>query len=137
MLAWADAFVITGDSESMLAEASSLGRPIYVARLPERASFRALSLLRESVWRRGRAQPAGPRGTPRPQRGLERLCGRLIERGFVRPSRDLGHLHADLVRRGAARWLDAEADVAFTAEPLRDLETVSARVRELMGMPGR
>jgi hypothetical protein len=41
------------------------------------------------------------------------------------------------VRRGAAHWLDGDPDVAFTAEPLRDLDTVSARVRELMGMPGR
>jgi uncharacterized protein len=136
ILAWADAFVVTADSESMLAEAASLGKPIYVAPLPVRASFRALSLLRESVWRRGRAQPAGPRGTPRPQRGLERLCGRLIERGFVRPSRDLGHLHADLVRRGAARWLDGEPDAVFEAEPVRDLEAVRARVRELMGVAG-
>jgi mitochondrial fission protein ELM1 len=137
MLAWADAFVITADSESMLAEAASLGKPIYVAPLPVRASFRALSLLREAVWRRGRAQPAGPRGTPRPQRGLERLCGRLIERGFVRPSRDLAHLHEELVRRGAARWLDAEADAVFEAEPVRDLDAVRARVCELMGVAGR
>ena len=136
VLAWADAFVVTADSESMLAEAASLGKPIYVAPLPVRSSFRALSLLRESVWRRGRAQPAGPRGTPRPQRGLERLCGRLIERGFVRPSRDLGHLHEDLVRRGAARWLDDEANAVFESEPVRDLETVRERVRELMGVAG-
>jgi hypothetical protein len=138
ILAWADAIVITADSESMLAEASSLGKPLYVAPLPERPSFRALALFREWVWRRGRAQPRGPRGTPRPQRGLERLCGRLIERGFVRPSRDLSHLHADLIRRGAARELGAAdtQDLDFIPRPLHDIEAVVARVRELMGVPG-
>jgi mitochondrial fission protein ELM1 len=138
ILAWADAFVISGDSESMLAEASAQGKPVYVAPFPVRRSFRALALLRDWVWRRAAALPEGPRGTPRPQRGLERLCGRLIERGFVRPSRDLGLLHADLVRRGAARELDAAAPATldFAAQPLRDLDAVTARVRELMGVSG-
>lgn len=138
MLAWADAFVISGDSESMLAEASSLGKPLFVAPFPVRTSFRALSLFREWVWRRGRAEPRGRRGTPRPQRGLERVCGRLIERGLVRPTRDLGRLHAELVARGAARELGAHAarELDFTPQPLRDLDAVTARVRALMGMAG-
>ncbi len=138
ILACADMFVITADSESMLAEVSSIGKPLYVASLPVRPSFRALCLFREWVWRRGRAQPRGPRGTPRPQRGIERLCGRLIERGFVRPSRDLAHLHADLIRCGAARELGAagEPDLDFRPRPLHDLDAVIARDRELLGAPG-
>jgi hypothetical protein len=136
MLAWADAFVISGDSESMLAEASAQGKPLFVARFPERASFRALARVREWVWRRGAAEPRGPRGTPRPQRGLERLCGRLIERGLVRPSRDLGRLHADLVERGTAREFGPQSasELGFGAQPLRDLDAVTARVRALMGL---
>jgi mitochondrial fission protein ELM1 len=136
MLAWADAFVITGDSESMLAEASAQGRPLFVARFPERTSFRALARLREWVWRRGGAAPSGPRGTPRPQRGLERICGRLIERGLVRPSRDLGHLHDDLVARGVARAFGPGSadELGFAPQPLRDLDAVTARVRALMGV---
>jgi mitochondrial fission protein ELM1 len=138
ILGWADAFVVSGDSESMLAEASAQGRPLLVARFPERVSFRALAQLREWVWRRGRAEPRGPRGTPRPQRGLERVCARLIERGLVRPSRDLGRLHADLVARGVARELgpDGARDLDFAAEPLRDLDAVTERVRALMGVGG-
>jgi len=88
------------------------------------------------VWRRGAAEPLGPRGTPRPQRGLERVCGRLIERGLVRPTRDLGRLHADLVERGVAREFGPQSasDLAFDAQPLRDLDAVTARVRALMGL---
>jgi mitochondrial fission protein ELM1 len=136
LLAWADAFVISGDSESMLAEASAQGKPLFVARFPERTSFRALARLREWVWRRGAAEPLGARGTPRPQRGIERVCGRLIERGLVRPTRDLGRLHADLVERGVAREFGPQSarDLAFEARPLRDLDAVTARVRALMGL---
>ena len=102
-LALADAIVITGDSESMLAEATAHGRPLYVYPLPERASFRLLRALRERVVARALALPQNRRGTPRPQRGLEYLCARAIERGFVRPTRDLGLLHEALYRRGVAK----------------------------------
>ncbi|HKA14010.1 MAG TPA: ELM1/GtrOC1 family putative glycosyltransferase [Myxococcota bacterium] len=133
LLAHADAFVITGDSESMLAEATSLGRPVAIYRLPVRGSFRVLSAFREWVWRRATAQPLGPRGTPRPQRGLERWSGRAIERGYVRPSRDLDRLHAALFERGSARPFDGSLPLASGA-PCDDRESVAAAVREMMGV---
>lgn len=132
-IALADAIVITGDSESMLAEATAHGRPLYVYPLPERASFRLLRALRERVVRRALALPQSRRGTPRPQRGLEYLCARAIERGFVRPTRDLGRLHEALYRRGVAKPFGAPFATTAGA-PLQDLETVAARVRALMGV---
>jgi mitochondrial fission protein ELM1 len=137
LLAWADAFVITGDSESMLAEAASLGKPCYIHPLPVRTSFRLLRFLRDQVWRRGRGTPSGPRGTPRPQRGLERLCARLVDRGWVRPSRDLDRLHATLVERGAARPFGEPYDPAHGCAPLSDRDVVVTRVRDMMGVPAR
>jgi mitochondrial fission protein ELM1 len=131
-LAWADRFVITGDSESMLAEATSLGRPVAIFPLPERPSFRVLRFFREWVLRRATAEPAGPRGSGRPQRGLERLCGRLIENGFVRPARDLERLHDDLIARGVAYRLGEAGDAC--GPPLREADVVAERVRRLMGM---
>jgi mitochondrial fission protein ELM1 len=133
LLAHADAFVITGDSESMLAEATSLGRPVAIHALPVRASFRALSAFREWVWRRATAKPLGPRGTPRPQRGIERWCGKAIERGYVRPTRDLDRLHAALFERGVARPFNGSLPVAGGA-PWDDRAAVAAAVRELMGV---
>jgi mitochondrial fission protein ELM1 len=133
LLAHADAFVITGDSESMLAEATSLGRPVAIYPLPVRASFRWLSALREWVWRRATARPLGPRGTPRPQRGIERWCGKAIERGYVRPVRDLDRLHAALFERGAARPFDGSLPLALRA-PWDDCAEVAAAVRAMMGV---
>jgi mitochondrial fission protein ELM1 len=133
LLAHADAFVVTGDSESMLAEASSLGRPVAIYALPVRATFRWLSAFREWVWRRATAKPLGPRGTPRPQRGLERWCGKAIERGYVRPTRDLDRFHAMLVASGAARPFTGALPVGCGT--VRDERVaVAAAVRELLGV---
>ncbi len=132
-LALADAIVITGDSESMLAEATALGRPVYVYPLPERPSFRLLRAVREPLVARAQSMPSGPRGTPRPQQGLEYFCARLIERGFVRPTRDLDRLHQQLYRRGMAKPF-GEPFASASRAPPNDLERVAARVRALMGV---
>jgi len=133
LLAHADAFVITGDSESMIAEATSLGRPVAIYSLPVRRSYRWLSASREWVVRRATAKPLGPRGTPRPQRGLERWCGKAIEHGYVRPPRDLDRLHAALFERGAARLFAGALPLAHAAV-WDDREDVAAAVREMMGV---
>ena len=134
LLAWADAIVATGDSESMLAEAAATGKPILIYPLAVRPSFRWLRWPRDWVLTRALARPAGPRGTPRPQRGLERWCGRLIERGWVRPARDLDLLHAELARRGLAFPFEAPASHA-SGQPLRDADEVVRRVFALLGLP--
>jgi mitochondrial fission protein ELM1 len=138
LLALADWIVATGDSESMLAEAAATGKPLSIYALPVRASFRWLRWPRDLVLARAAARPAGPRGTPRPQRGLERLCGRLIERGWVRPARDLDRLHEELARRGLAEPFTGEAPSLESAhERLDDALRVAARVRRLLGVPER
>ena len=47
-LAWADELVVTADSESMLVECASLGKPLSIHPLPERTSFRVLRCFRAS-----------------------------------------------------------------------------------------
>lgn len=132
-LACADSFVVTADSESILAESTSLGKPVSIYPLPERPSFRLLRSLREAVLRRAAAQPPGPRGTGRPQQGLERFCARLIERGFVRPARDLSLLHEDLVARGVATPFGKPL-APPSGKPLAEMERVVARVRQMLGV---
>jgi hypothetical protein len=117
----------------MLAEATALGRPVYVVPLPERASFRLLRALRERVVARAEAQPPNQRGTARPQQGLEYLCARLVERGFVRPTRDLDRLHQALYRKGLAKPFGAPFEPGAGIPP-HELEAVAARVRALMGV---
>lgn len=130
-VALADILIVTGESESMLAEAVATGKPVYIRPLPEKAP---------NLWQRFSARVAevaerprlNKRGTIRPQQGLEYLCARLIERGIVLPPRDMTSLHQSLAERGVARLFDGEVDpwapVAFDATA-----DAAARVRTLLG----
>ena len=88
-------------------------------------SARPAQGLRRWVERRAHEHPLNLRGTARPQQGLEYLCARLIERGFVRPVPDRDELQPEPSRR-AGRWGDA---LPF----LRKVEDVAARVRDRLG----
>jgi len=126
-LALADAFVVTGDSESMLAEACATGKPVYVAALPTRLSFRLLRIPRDLARRCASAGP-GP---------LARVCARLIESGWLRPARDLGRLQDALYELGAARPFVGSYAAAGAGAPRRDRDAVVARVRALLETPSR
>lgn len=131
-LAAADILVVTSDSESMLAEAMATGKAVYVYPLPKRARK---PLLGDRIAARAYSRPVNSRGTVRLQQGLEYLCARLIERGIVRPGRDLDRMQRELVACGAARWFGPKLDATPT-QPLREIVTVTGRVRALLGLSG-
>jgi len=132
LLAFADEFVVTGDSESMLAEALATDRPVAIFSLPHRNSFRVLRVVRDWVTARARGGGESRRGVARPQQGLAYLAARLIDRGFVRPTRDLDRLHDDLIDRGLAHRV---GDRPAPAEAMRETDAtcVAERVRRIMG----
>jgi len=127
-LGLADAFVITGDSESMLSEAASLGRPIYIYPLPERVSFGWMRAVREWVYDRAHARHGGIAS----QRGVEHWCARMIDLGFVRPVRDLRDLHEGLIHAGVARHFGDPFDTS-PCKALGNEEKVVERVCALLG----
>ncbi|MGB5199881.1 MAG: ELM1/GtrOC1 family putative glycosyltransferase, partial [Sedimenticolaceae bacterium] len=131
-LALADIIVVTGESESMLSEAAATGRPILIYPLPEvRPGLR--TRIAEAVLRRARKPRINKRGTIRPQRGLQYLCARSIDRGWVRPRRDIAMLHQALVKAGVAQMFGS--DVAPGARPtLHEAEQVANRIRQMMGL---
>lgn len=130
-LAGADALVVTGESESMLAEACATGKPVYIypiARKSPPLSQRFVDLVTTVAFSR----PKKGKGTFRPQQGREYFCARLIERGLVHPTRDLDVLHRVLVENGHARMFDGTLDLT-PHEPLNEAAVVAARVRALLG----
>ncbi len=134
ILAVPEILVVTGDSESMIAEAVSTGKPVYIYRLPERpAGMRS----RVAAWVVGRAhaRPRNRRGTVRPQQGLEYLCARLIEKNIVQPPRDLNDLYESLVSAGLARYFNIDdAQGTWQPPPCPDTNVdVAGRVREMLG----
>ena len=120
---------MTGESESMLSEASATGKPLFIYPLPERRPERGRGLA-EWVLRRSRKPRLNKRGTIRPQRGLQYLCARLIDRGWVRPRRELTMLHQALVEAGVAQMFGRELAPGERPE-LREAEHVAARVRAM------
>jgi len=131
-LAGADAIIVTGESESMLAEAASLGKPVYIIPLPENPPTWKIRLS-EAIVQRAQSRPLNKRGTVRPQQGLERLCARLIRSGLVQPRRDLALLHDSLIRKGIARPFGEPIENG-TRPQLRETETVAKRIKEVLGI---
>jgi hypothetical protein len=133
LLALADAFVVTGDSESMLAEALATGRPGAIYPLPIRASFRLFRWPRDWIAARAGGGGMSRRGVPHPQQGLTYLAARLIDRGFVRPTRDLDRLHDDLIEKRMAHRFGENAPRA-EIRAQSDSARVAMRVRRIMGV---
>lgn len=130
-LALADVIVVTGESESMLAEAAVSGKPVYIYPLPERPpGLRAR--IKEWIVARAYARPPNSCGTVRPQRGMEYLCARLIERGIILPLRDFNALHQALIRLGIARLFGEPLETG-ERPVLREVDKVARRVRVLLG----
>ena len=135
-LALADLLIVTGESESMLAEAVATEKPVYIYPLAERSAG-VLERTKDWILMRAQSQRRNRRGRPRPQRGLAYVCGRLIERGTVQPRRDLNALHLALIERGSAAFFP---DAGVSNNPLelrprpalRELDRVTEQVRGLL-----
>jgi mitochondrial fission protein ELM1 len=135
-LATANILVVTGDSESMLAEAVATGKPVYIYALPDcfpGVWGKIRERLREWVVARASAGPATSRGTVRPQQGLEYLCAVSLARGVVLPPRNIRALYQTLFRLGLARPFGAELPTA-ACPALNEAARVARRVRSLMGV---
>jgi len=133
-LALGDVLVVTGESESMVAEACATGKPVGIIPLkarPRGLFFALADGVIDAVVRRAYSRPVNNRGTTRPQQGFELLCARLVERGFVRPNRDLELFHHDLVELGAAWIFDGTLPVA--GELRNETRRVAERVQTMMG----
>jgi len=130
-LAGADVLVVTGESESMIAEACATGKPVYIYPLRKKAPGLPQRLVHK-VTELAYSRPRKGKGTFRPQQGTEYFCSRLIERGIVHPTRDLEAFHRGLVAAGHARMFDGTLDLA-PLPMLNEAEVVAERVRALLG----
>ncbi len=123
-LALADAFVVTGDSASMLTEACATGKRVWFVELPERLSLksRGKNLFRRLVLAPTDSRLAGS--------ALSRLLSAIPARGWIRYPRDLKKLHAALIAGNRALPL-GQPFTAPPPPPLDETERAVARVRAL------
>ncbi len=130
-LAGADALIVTGESESMIAEAAATGKPVYIYPVRKKPPGLAQRFV-NAITSRAFSRPKKGKGTFRPQQGTEYFCSRLIERGIVHPTRDLEAFHRGLVERGHAKMFDGTLDLS--PQPvLFEAVAVAERVRALLG----
>jgi len=130
-LALADVLVVTGESESMLAEAVAVGKPVYIYPLPEIPPQGFKARVKDLVTRH--AYP----GTPDQRDAMSppmtaKICRWLIASGTIRPRRDLREFHQALVRRGVARFFGDPFPYGETL-PLREIDEVARQVKVRLG----
>ena len=136
-LALADAFVVTGESASMLAEACTTRKPVAIFPLPERSAgvlawVRSVGrTLGDAVARRAYARPLNKRGIERPQRGVQRVCAGLLAKGWVRTGGHSRQLHESLIAHGLAIYFDGSLPPS-PASSVNEMNRVADRVRTMM-----
>jgi mitochondrial fission protein ELM1 len=127
----ADRVVVCAGDELALAEAVSAGKPVEV-RSGGAPREDLLRRLRRRVVARAHARPVNARGTPRPQQGLEYLCARWIERGWLLPPHDPEEITRQLERDGRVTRFGADAPAA-QPPAAREVESVALRVKQRLG----
>jgi mitochondrial fission protein ELM1 len=131
-LASADILIVTGESESMLAEATATGKPVYIYPLPKQP-LNWWVQVKERIVARSERQRLGKRGTIQPQTGLQYLCARLVEWGIILPQPDLQLLHQTLVDRKVAQFFSPTLPPPSNSG-LQEMDTIIQRVRALVGL---
>ena len=105
ILEYADRFIVTGDSATMLSETCATGRRVDIFDLPHRDT--AAYFL-----------------TP----------GKILSyTGLINPPRNMTSLHAGIIKSGHASFLGEEPEF-IASEPPGDLQQAAARVHEIMGI---
>jgi len=130
----ADKLVVTGESESMLADAVSTGKGFEIF-YPKKSLHRQFDRAADWVAKRAIAPQYNRRGSIRPQQGLQYLCARALERHWILPPRDLEGLHQSLMDRGMAAMLGDSRPGHFPVP--RILEEVTNQVISKLHLNGQ
>lgn len=118
-LANADLLVVTGESESMLAEGVAAGKPLTIYPLvPKQVSKK----VRFRGWIATLAEGEGP---------LAPFCRAVMSDGWVAPRRDLSVMHRLLEQRGWGRMFDGALNVQ-PPEPIDERAKLADRIRSAM-----
>ncbi|WP_353214324.1 ELM1/GtrOC1 family putative glycosyltransferase [Salinisphaera hydrothermalis] len=132
-LAAADILVVTGESESMIAEAVATGKPVYLVPLPE-AKPNLRRRVADWVATQAERDRFNARGSRRPQEGLQYACARLVDRRVFLPRRDMAALHESLVAQGVARMF-GEALESWRPPAWHETEWLAQRIRAMLRLP--
>ncbi len=131
-LSQAELLIVTGESESMLADAASRGRGFLIWPLSERP-LTLWQRLSDLIAERAVRPRFNRRGSVRPQQGLTYLCARALERSWILPPRRLAHLHENLYKAGLAAPFGQQPPASFKLVDERQATVTAAA--ELLEIP--
>jgi uncharacterized protein len=120
-LAFADFIVVTGESESMIAEAITAGKPLTLYPLPER-KLRWKQRCAESIRRRALGTSV-----------WKTVCAKALNQGWIAPVRDLKVLHRALHQKNLAEVFDGTINMKVPSasdELTRLVEAVNRLTRK-------
>jgi mitochondrial fission protein ELM1 len=116
----ADLIVVTGESESMLAEAAATDQPLTIYPLPSKPESAKQTLARRV--RRG-AMGSGPWAA---------LCRAVLADGWLTPPRDIDLMHALIVARGQAGFFASGLNT-FAPRASPESRKLAERIIALLG----
>ncbi len=118
-LAECDILVVTGESESMLAEAAMTGKPLYIFPLVERDPSVKLRL-KQAVYAASKRQ------------GLfAAICRAILVGGWLEPPRDIAAMHLEMVKAGHAKIFSGSLQIGRREPGWQEGGVVAQRVRAL------
>ncbi|MFC2972981.1 ELM1/GtrOC1 family putative glycosyltransferase [Azotobacter bryophylli] len=106
LLALADAFIVTGESVSMLTEACMTGKPAAMFPLPKHRSLLPAARHAFERWMGVVERDAGPNGVERPQRPRERWYDGRVEAGWFSRELSIEEVHKSLDMRPLPEGLE-------------------------------
>jgi len=119
----ADLLIVTGESESMLADAASREKSFLIWPMEEK-SDKIWSRFCREVGQRAIRPRFNRRGSIRPQQGQTYLCARALERGWILPPRDMKQLHAELYTQGIAAPFGQPVPTTFRSSHSSEIEPI-------------
>jgi len=129
----AHSLVVTGESESMLADAIGAGKTPLIWPLATR---------KPGIWQRFCRWVAATairprynrRGSIRPQQGVTYLCARALERGWILPPRRTETLHDTLVQAGLASLPGTMPPERSGQQHRQQTHEIAGQVARLLGL---
>ena len=132
-LASADILVVSGESESMLADTIATTKPVFIYSLEQRRAEVPMAI-GQWLLQRTSQQPKNRRGTERPQQGFEYLCARLLQLEWILPPRDMEEFHQRIAKQGFVSGFGQSLQVSQDRRTYRQ-EELGDRLRIMLDQP--
>ncbi len=130
-LAHADILVVTGESESMLAEAASTDKPFYIYPVPEISNTGLIAKFKKYYIRHANAHFSRKNKKNSGVRLIDAACAWFMRLGGIIPGRDMNILHNALYSSGRAHPF-GDSMVSGTYKPLREAEDVAGWIKNVI-----